>query len=93
MHPSEWAGLGFILLTAAVSLALALLAGAALKRTGNRKLLPVMLAFCIFFLKSVLTAYSLRTDLVGHEDLELVGSFLDLTIVLLLVSPFLPVRR
>jgi uncharacterized membrane protein YccC len=93
MHPSEWVGLGFILLTSAVSLALALLALGAWKRTGNRKLVPVMLAFWIFFAKSVLTAYSLRTDFLRHEDLELAGSLLDLVIVLLLVSPFLPVRR
>lgn len=93
VHPSEAAGLAVIAVTAAVSLVLAVLAAGAWRRTANGKLVPVMLAFWIFFVKSVLTAYSLHTDFLHHEDLELVGTLLDLAIVLLLMAPFVPVRR
>ena len=92
VHPNEASGLALIAVTALVSLVLALLAAGAWRRTGNAKLVPVMLAFWIFFVKSGLTAYSLRTELLHHEDLELVGSLLDLLIVLLLMAPFVPVR-
>lgn len=92
-HPNEAVGLAVIAVTAAVSLALAALAAAAWRRTRNRKLVPVLLAFTLFFAKSVLTAYSLHTGFLHHEDLELAGTMLDLVIVLLLVSPFVPIRR
>ena len=92
VHPNEAAGLALIGVTALVSLVLALLAAGAWKRTGNGKLVPVMLAFWIFFVKSVLTGYSLRSEFLHHEDLELVGSLLDLLIVLLLMAPFVPFR-
>lgn len=78
-----------IALTAAVSLGLMLLAAGAWHRTGNRKLGFVTAAFWLFFAKSALTAYSLATNAIGHEHLELVGSVLDLAIVFLLVAPFL----
>ena len=92
VHPNEASGLALIAVTALVSLVLALLAAGAWKRSGNAKLVPVMLAFWIFFVKSVLTAYSLHTDFLHHEDLELVGTLLDLVIVLLLMAPFVPIR-
>ena len=92
-HPNEAVGLAVIAVTAAVSLVLAVLAAAAWRRTRNRKLVPVLLAFALFFAKSVLTGYSLHTGFLHHEDLELAGTLLDLVIVLLLVSPFVPVRR
>ena len=38
--------------------------------------------------KSVQTAYSVETDFIQHEHLELVGSLFDLLILLLLVAPF-----
>lgn len=92
-HPNEAAGLALIAVTALVSLVLALLAAGAWRRTGNRKLVPVMVAFWIFFVKSAVTGYSLKTDFLHHEDLELVGTLLDLLIVLLLMAPFVPIRR
>src|SRR5689334_14152696 len=76
-------------LAALLSLVLTSLAAGAWHRTGNRKLAFVMGAFWLFFVKAALTAYSLATDLIGHEDLELVGAMLDVLIVLLLVAPFL----
>lgn len=87
-HPHEAAGVAVIALVAALSLLLTFLAAAALNRSGNRKLAFVMLAFLAFFVKSVLTAYSVETDFIQHEHLELVGSLFDLLILLLLVAPF-----
>jgi hypothetical protein len=43
----------------------------------------------MFFVKQALTAYSLGSGLIGHEDLELVGAMLDVVIVVLLIAPFL----
>lgn len=93
MHPNEAAGLALIALTAAVTLMLAGLAFGAWRQTGSRKLLPVMFAFLLFGVKSILTGYSLHTEFLHHEDLELVNTLFDLTIALLLVTPFIPLRR
>ena len=77
-----------IALAGLLSLVLASLAVGAWHRTGNRKLAFVTAAFGVFFAKSVLTAYSVETGFVGHEDLELIGALADLVVVLLLVAPF-----
>jgi uncharacterized membrane protein YccC len=81
--------IALIVLAGTLGLALATLAFGAWRRTGNRKLAFVGVAFAVFFGKSLLTAYSLWTGFLGHEDLELVGALLDVVIVALLVSPFL----
>jgi len=72
-----------------LSLVLTSLAVGAWHRTGNRKLAFVAAAFWVFFAKSMLTAYSLWSGFLGHEDLELAGALLDVVIVALLVAPFL----
>lgn len=87
-HPNELTGVAIIAVVALVSLLLTVLAAAAWRRTGNRKLGFVTTAFCVFFAKSVVTAYSVETGFIGHEDLELIGSLADLLVVLLLVAPF-----
>ena len=87
-HPNEMVGVAIIATVAVVSLLLTILAAAAWRRTGNRKLAFVTAAFFVFFAKSVLTAYSVETGFVGHEDLELIGALADLVVVLLLVAPF-----
>lgn len=87
-HPNETTGVAIIALVALASLLLTVLAAAAWRRTGNRKLAFVTAAFFVFFAKSVLTAYSVKTGFIGHEDLELLGSVADLGVVLLLVAPF-----
>ena len=87
-HPNEIVGVAVIATVALVSLLLTLLAAAAWRRTGNRKLGFVTAAFVVFFAKSLLTAYSVKTGLIAHEDLELIGSLGDLAVVLLLVAPF-----
>jgi len=78
-----------IALAALLSLGLAGLAFGAWRRTGNRKLGFVAAAFSVCVVKSALTAYSLWTGLIRHEDLELVGALLDVVIVVLLIAPFL----
>ena len=88
-HPNEVTGVAIIALVAAVSLLLTLLAGAAWRRSGDRRLGFVTVAFLAFFLKSVLTAYSVKTNFIEHEWLELVGAGFDLAVVLLLAAPFL----
>lgn len=87
-HPHEATGVAIISLVAAVSLVLTVLAFAAWRRTGNRKLGFVTAAFFLFFSKSLLTAYSVETDFIVHEHLELTDSLLDLLVVLLLLAPF-----
>ncbi|HJQ94069.1 MAG TPA: hypothetical protein VJ874_07295 [Candidatus Thermoplasmatota archaeon] len=81
--------IALISLAGLLSLVLAALAFGAWRRTGNRKLGLVAAAFSVFVAKAAVTAYSLWTSLIGHEDLELVGALLDAVIVLLLVAPFL----
>lgn len=88
-HPNETTAVAIIIVVAVVSLILTILAAAAWRRTGNRKLAFVTGAFAVFFLKSILTAYSVSTGFIQHEDLELIGSLGDLAVVLLLVAPFL----
>ena len=91
MH-DHWAAISLLSVTAVASLLLAFLAAGAWHRTANRKLIPVMLAFWTFFAKSVVTVYSLHTEFIGHEDLEVVNGLLDLVVVLLLMAPFVPIR-
>lgn len=87
-HPNEMTGVIIIAAVALVSLVLTLLAAAAWRRSGNAKLGFVTAAFAVLFVKSALTAYSVRTGFVGHEDLELLGALGDLLVVLLLLAPF-----
>lgn len=85
--------IALIALAGLVSLVLAVLAAGAWRRTGNRKLAFVAAAFAVFVVKEAVTAYSLWSGAIGHEDLELVGAMLDVVVVLLLVTPFLGTRR
>ena len=81
--------IALIALAGLLSLVLAGLAAGAWHRTGNRKLGFVAAAFWVFVVKAALTAYSLWTGFLGHEDLELAGAVLDVVVVVLLVAPFL----
>ncbi|HLF15980.1 MAG TPA: hypothetical protein VI796_00905 [Candidatus Thermoplasmatota archaeon] len=89
VHLNETASVAAIALVALISLVLTILAHGAWRRTRNRKLAFVAAAFALFFVKSAITAYSLPTRFIHHEDLELVGAFLDLGVVALLAAPFL----
>ncbi len=81
--------IALIALAGLLSLVLAALAVGAWHRTGNRKLGLVAAAFGVFVAKSALTAYSIWTGFLRHEDLELVGALLDVVVVMLLIAPFL----
>ncbi|HUR25913.1 MAG TPA: hypothetical protein VM327_07880 [Candidatus Thermoplasmatota archaeon] len=81
--------IALISVTGLLSLVLTALALGAWHRTGNRKLGFVAAAFWVFVIKAAVTAYSLWTSFLGHEDLELAGALLDVVIVVLLVAPFL----
>lgn len=89
MHPSETLAASVIIVVHVVSLVLAVLAFAAWRRNLNHRLLFVGLAFTLFAAKSLLTAYSLTSGFLHHEDLEAVGALFDLGVVLLLVAPFI----
>lgn len=81
--------IALIALAGLLSLVLAVLAIGAWRRTGNRRLGFVAAAFCVFVVKSAVTAYSIWTGFIRHEDLELAGALLDVVVVALLVAPFL----
>ncbi|MHB1260223.1 MAG: hypothetical protein ACYC2H_00760 [Thermoplasmatota archaeon] len=89
MHPNEAVATAAIVAVHLICLALTVMAAAAWRRNGNRRLLFVAAAFLVFAMKSLLTAYSLTTEFLHHENLEAVGSLLDLIVVSLLVAPFL----
>lgn len=88
-HPSEIAATIVVLVVAAITLFLTVVAGMAANRTGNRKLWYLGGAFGLFAIKSALTAWALQTGGIGHEHLELVLSGFDLGIVILLVIPLI----
>lgn len=76
----------------AVAAAMVFLASMSLRawmRSRNRILPFITAAFVVFAAKSLVTAYGLHTGTPAHEDLELVGTLLDLVIAALLVAPFL----
>lgn len=78
-----------VLGVALVSLVLTVLALRAWRRRDNPKLLFVVAAFALFFVKGTLTAWSLFTGTIAHETLEVLLSGFDLLILMLLVTPFL----
>lgn len=78
-----------ILLVAAISIALGVIASRAVARTGNKKLWYLMAAFAVLALKGLLVAFALFTEAIEHQHLELVSSLFDLGVVTLLVLPLL----
>lgn len=89
MHPNQATAVAMIVAVLLICLTLTVLALAAWRRNRDRRLLFVAGAFLVFALKSLLTAYSLSSGFLHHEDLEGAGALFDLVIVLLLVAPFL----
>ena len=73
---------------AAVSLVLMLLTFAAAKRTNQVRVYVVALAFGVHFVKSVIVAWALFTQVLGHETVEIIEAAFDLGMVLLLFSAF-----
>lgn len=83
----------FLVLSGVVSLVLVTLATLAYRRTRATALSFVAGAFTLFAAKSFFVAYSLQSDVVAHELLELMDAIGDLGTVLLLVAPiFWPPR-
>lgn len=79
------------LMSAAVAVLAAIMAYLGWKsyrNTGNQRLVFIVLAFFLFIVKSLFTAYNVTSHAVPHDSIELVGSMLDLIIVLLLFIPF-----
>ena len=78
---------------AVLALIFAIMAFRAAARRGNSGLRYVGIAFIIFALKNVFSAYMVVSHVVPHDAIELVLSVLDLAIMLLLFAPLLVRRR
>jgi len=89
-HPGTVLALG---VTAAASIGLAALAYRGYRRSGNPRLRFVVAAFALFAVKGLLATYSIQTDLLEHEDLELVLGLFDVTALSLFLVPFLRPRK
>lgn len=88
-HPGETAAMIIISIVAVIALFLTVTAWRSAHRTGNRRLLLVTGAFGALGIKGLLVAYSLQTEMIGHETLEWVSSLFDLVVVILLALPLL----
>ncbi len=90
---------GIILVVAVVSLFLTIMGLRAWRRAQDARLLFVTSAFGLFTLKNLITGWSIWQEvrgepaLIGHTDLELMGSVFDLAVVVLLAAPLLLRRR
>lgn len=84
---------GTSVVVALLAFVLAGLAVAALRKRGNPALKWVALAFAVFGLKNVFSAYNVTSHVVPHDAIELVLSLFDLALLLLLLIPFLRRRR
>ncbi|HET6405836.1 MAG TPA: hypothetical protein VFH78_14430 [Candidatus Thermoplasmatota archaeon] len=84
---------GVSAVVAALAFVLAVLAWRAAVRRGNPALRIVAVAFGVFGLKNVFSAYNVLTHLVPHDAIELVLSLFDLVLLLLLFLPLVLRRR
>lgn len=84
---------GVTLIGALIAFALLLMGVAAYRRNRDPAFAFLIGAFTVFMLKSFLVAYSLKTDVIGHEYLELVDSIGDVSTLLLLTLPILFPQR
>lgn len=75
-------------IVAAVSLVLMLLTFLAAKRTAQKRIFVVALAFGVHFVKATFVSWALFTQSLGHETLEIIEALFDLAMVLLLFSAF-----
>lgn len=81
------------LLVATLALALAGLAYGAARKRSNRALHWVALAFLIFTVKNLFSAYNVVEHTVPHDAIELVLSLFDLALLGLLFLPLVFRRR
>lgn len=80
------AGAAFVV--ALLAAVMAYLGTKSYRNTGNTRLLFVVVAFLVFVVKSLFTAYNVSSHAVRHDTIELVGSLFDVVIVVLLFIPF-----
>ena len=80
-------------LVALLAFVLAGLAFRASSRRANKALRMVALAFVVFGLKNVFSAYNVLTHAVPHDAIELVLSLFDLVLLVLLFAPLMLRRR
>lgn len=78
---------------ALLAFVLAVLAVRAAAQRGNRALRMVGLAFIVFGLKNVFSAYNVLTHTVPHDAIELVLSLFDLVLLVLLFMPLVLRKR
>ena len=88
-HSSEETAVLVIAAVAALAATLTLVSLGAWRKNRNPKLLFLVAAFSLFFIKGLATAWAILYHRVAHEHLELIGSVFDLAIVALLVAPLL----
>lgn len=89
----DLASSGTSLVVALLALAMALLAFRAQRRRRNPSLRFVGVAFLVFAVKNLFSAYNVLYHAVPHDAIELVLSLFDLALLLLLFAPFLLRRR
>lgn len=80
-------------LVALLAFVLASLAFRAASRRANKGLHMVALAFVVFGLKNVFSAYNVLTHTIPHDAIELVLSLFDLVLLILLFMPLVLRRR
>lgn len=84
---------GFSILSGLIGIGLLVFAVRAYRRTRESMFLFLCGAFSLFTVKAFLVAYSLVTELIGHEVLELVDAVGDLGTIALLLAPLFAGRR
>jgi hypothetical protein len=80
---------GFSALSGLIGIGLLIFAVRAYLRTRERMFAFLVGAFLVFSFKAFLVSYSLLTNVIGHETLELVDAVGDLGTVALLLAPLL----
>lgn len=84
----------FLALAAIIALVLLAFSIRAYRFSGNRAFLFLIAAFALAVVKSGVVAWSVRSHLIGHGELEVFDAAADMTILLLIAAPFLlPGRR
>ena len=73
---------------AAAALGLAITMWVASNRLAQPKVRFVAAGFFVLFVKGLFSIYCIQTQLLHHEVLEMIGGLFDLTMVLLMATPF-----
>lgn len=76
------------LLVATLTAVMAYLGFRSFQKTGNARLVFVVVAFVAFALKSLFVAYNVTWHAVPHDSIEFVSALFDVLIVVVLFIPF-----